>query len=336
MRSSASPAPVAALLLAWCVAAPARAQEAPGAEFELPGAWHVLIHYRDVSGAEADLPQWDDRLWTFEPEPGGVGALRWTEYPVVAFDRERGRFRGVLGQGSVREVGHWEPDAAQRREIERGLEASPRGARHRTLRRTPDGWSSEADAGSAYDSARFVTWSSVFRVTLGGAAPRFEIQDALGSSAAEAIRGRTLFAGERVLEGGRVVEGRYDRDGRHLGTFRMTRSGGRRLLEAERAAAPDAREVYERFYRELGRQLRTHRALPDHSTEGDATAAGREALQARVRGEIEVLYRAQGNDPRPHAPQVEKLSVAITGLYVDEGRSRDEIGRLLQEGALRP
>ena len=56
----------------------------------------------------------------------------------------------------------------------------------------------------------------------------------------------------------------------------------------------------------------------------------------RVREEVEVLYRAQGNDPRPHAPQVESLAVQIAALYVDEGRSRDEIGTLIEAGQVRP
>lgn len=296
----------------------------------------MLVHYRDLGGAEADLRQWDDRLWVFERTEADPEALRWTEYPVVDFDDGSGRFRSALGANPVRELGYWEPDAGQRREIERGLEAGSRGARHRTLRRIESGWSSETGSGARYDSARFVTWSTVFEIELGGDAPVFTVRDALGSAAARAIEGRTLYRGERVLEDGHVIEGAYDRDGKQLGRFRMTRSGGRRVLEEPAAEpAPGRDEVYERFYTELGRQLRSHDALPERARPEDATAEGRRALRARVRGEVETLYRAQGNDPQPHAPQVERLSAEITRLYT-EGRSRDEIGRAIQEGDVRP
>jgi hypothetical protein len=263
----------------------------------------------------------------FQPEGE---RLRWIEYPIVSFSDEGGRFR--RGRDDfVREVGHWEPNAAQAREIRAGLKVNPREKRDQLLRRKVGGWSS-AEATQAYDSARFVTWTSVWEVDLAGGAPSFTTVDSLGSAAASPIQGRTEYLGETVLEGGSVVEGRYRRDESRVGSFRLTRSGARDLLEA--VAPPrevEKEEVYDRFYRQLGRELRASDALPERV----APSVARATLQDQVREELEARYRNQGNDPRPHAPQIEKLADAISGLYL-EGHSRDEIGRMLQEGRLRP
>jgi hypothetical protein len=303
------------------------AEAALGVELDLEGSWHVLIHYTDRASQRPDQPQWDDRLWTFEREGE---RLRWNEYPIVVFGDRSGRYES-LGS-DVRSLGSWAPDEGQEREIEAGLEVSPRGASKRTLRRTPAGWSSSAR--SAAEAADVVVWQSIWEIDLTGDAPRFAVQDSLGNAAVEAIQGTTLYTGMTVLADGRVIEGRYARDGQRSGTFRLTRTGVPGTFEAVRAAEPEKDEVYDRFYAELGRQLRTVSGLPERA--GPLAGAERGAFRERIRLAVEERYRAQGNDPRPHAPQVEALTLAIEALYLDEGRTLEEIGLGIESGEVRP
>ena len=287
----------------------------------------MLVHYTDAASERPDQLQWDDRLWTFEREGE---QLRWLEYPIVVFGDRSGRYESLGSE--IRSVGAWEPDRRQQREIEAGLEVSPRGASRRTLRATESGWSSASRTAS--EAADIVVWQSVWEIDLGGAAPRFRIRDSLGNAAVEAIRGTTLYEGEVVRADGRRIEGRFVRDGQRTGTFRMTRTGVPGTYVALRAAEPEKEEIYDRFYAELGRQLRTVSGLPERA----APLAGeeREAFRLRIRAAVEERYRAQGNDPRPHAPQVEALTLAIEALYLDEGRTLEEIGLAIESGEVRP
>jgi hypothetical protein len=287
----------------------------------------VLIHYTDRASERPEQKQWDDRLWVFERDGE---RLHWREHPIVVFRNRSGRFES-LGS-NARSLGFWEPDGAQRREIGSGLEASARSASQRVLRRTPDGWSSATR--QAADSASVVVWQSIWEIDLAGAAPRFAVHDSLGNAAVEAIQGTTLYAGESVEAEGDVVAGRYERDGVRFGVFRMTRSGVPSVYEAKPSAEPDKDAVYDRFYAELGRQLRTVSALPERTD--PLAGSEREAFRERIRAAVEERYRAQGNDPRPHAPQVDALTRAIEGLYLDEGRTLEEIGLMIEDGRVRP
>ncbi|HVH07155.1 MAG TPA: hypothetical protein VNE71_14265, partial [Myxococcota bacterium] len=194
---------------------------APAAAFEPVGTWYVLVHYRDLRSAQPDQVQWEDRLWVLEREGE---ALRFREFPAVRFGDESGRYERS-GEVPARTLGAWEPSDAQRREIAEGLEADPYGAREKRLRPTAVGFSS---AKSHFDSARVVGFESTVEVDLSGPAPRFVLADVLGSSAAaQGLEGRTEYRGEAVAPDG-TVTGRFDRDGRRVGTFAMMRSGAAR------------------------------------------------------------------------------------------------------------
>jgi hypothetical protein len=306
------------------IAAPAAA-----AAFDPVGAWYVLVHYRDLRSAMPEQEQWEDRLWVFEREGD---ALRFREYPAVRFDDESGRYESAAGIRQ-RTLGAWEPSAGQRREIAGGLEPDPYGAREKRLRPTATGFSS---AKSRFDSARVVGFESTVELDLSGAAPRFSVSDTLGSSAAaQSLEGRTQYLGERVAEDG-AVSGRFDRDGRRVGTFVLMRSDRKRGGgEPVRADEPPARALVEdRLFRTLGGELAESDALPERASPADPAA--RAALLARVRAEVERLFADQGNDPRPHAPMLARLAEAIERAYTEEGRSRAEIGRMIADGALRP
>jgi hypothetical protein len=314
----------AALGVALLCAGPA------AAEFDPVGTWYVLVHYRDLRSAQPDQVQWEDRLWVIEREGEG---LRFREFPAVRFDDEGGRYERA-GEVAARTLGAWEPSEAQRREIAAGLAADPYGAREKRLRRTEAGFSS---AKSRFDSARVVGFESTVEIDLAGAqAPRFVVSDTLGSSAAaQGLEGRTEYRGEAVAPDGSVA-GRFDRDGRGVGTFVLLRSGAARGDAAPvRTEREPSRELaYDRMYRTLGRELAISEALPERANPADA--AGRAALLALVRGEVERLFADQGNDPRAHAPLLAKLAEAIARAYTEEGLRREEIGKGLESGALRP
>jgi hypothetical protein len=288
----------------------------------------VLVHYRDLRSAQPEQDQWEDRLWVFEREGDG---LRFKEYPAVRFDDEGGRYE-TRGEIQERTLGAWEPSDGQRREIAAGLAPDPYGLREKRLRRTDAGYSS---AKSRFDSARVVSFESIVELDLSGAAPRLAVSDSLGSQAAKSpLEGRTEYRGERTLPDGSVA-GRFDRDGRKVGTFVMMRSGARQGDAPVRAAEEPTRELVEaRLFRTLGRELAASDALPERAAPADA--AGRDALRARIRAEVDRLFADQGNDPRAHAPMLARLAAAIERAYTQEGRSRAEIGRLVEDGALRP
>jgi hypothetical protein len=310
------------LLLPWLLAGPAPA-------LDVTGAWHLLVHYRDLRSAQPELPQWEDRLIVLEPDGDG---LRFRDYPIVRFEDAAGRFESLGGE-PARVLAFWEPSAAQRAEIERGLRVDARGATEKRLRPVPGGWSSRrARAG---DSLRFVGFESVVELDVAGPAPRLVVTDTLGSAAAQAAEGRTEYRGERVSADGRSIEGRYERDGRRVGSFRMTRAGPPRGLGDEPAPArASARgDALRALARALGPRLAASEALPERFAGGPAERA---ELRARVRAELDAGAAAAGSDPRAVAPELDRLARAVERLYADDGRSREEIARLLADGKLGP
>lgn len=266
----------------------------------------------------------------FEPEGD---SLRFRDYPIVRFDDDAGRFESLAGQPS-RVLAFWEPSPAQRAEIEAGLEVDPRGATAKELHPTPAGWSSRrARAGGG--SLRFVGFESVVEVDVSGAAPTVAVTDSLGSAAVQGIEDRTEYRGERVSADGRTIEGRYERDGRRVGTFRMTRSGPLRGAAAvpERAGGGSAGrdEALAALSRALAPRVAASEALPERFPGGPEERA---RLRARVRAELEAGAAGAGGDVRGLAPELDGLARAIEALYADAGRSRDEISRLLADGEI--
>jgi hypothetical protein len=206
-----------AALAAAALLAPAAARSA---EVDLTGAWYVLVHYRDARSAQPELPQWEDRLFVFEREGEG---LRFRDYPNVRFDNGAGRFERLGGE-AARVLAFWEPNEAQRAEIERGLEVDARGATSKLLVRSERGYAT-APARTP-ESLRFVGFETAVELDLAGAAPSLVVSDRLGSAAvASGLQGTTAYRGERVSPDGRTIEGRYARDGRLEGRFRLVRAG---------------------------------------------------------------------------------------------------------------
>jgi murein DD-endopeptidase MepM/ murein hydrolase activator NlpD len=234
------------------------------AQVDLEGTWHVLVHYRDASAANAETERWEDRLWVFEPSGD---RLRWKEYPIVVFDDETGRFERRAGSGQYARVLHaWEPSPGQLVNLRAGLAANDRGSQTKSLRRRGDAWSSESRANATGSSV--VTYQESWSIGDPDGLPVFEQVDVLGSESAESAEGRTVLRTEQVLEEGALLVGSYDRDGTRRGTFQMRRSGERREL-AKKTQSELQRQAFSRgeeFRRNLGVGSAPAGARHDEST----------------------------------------------------------------------
>jgi len=191
------------------------------AEVELDGTWHVLVHYTDEAAHDPGQLRWDDRVWAFTPKGD---RLEWTEYPIVVFSDESGRFeRRSTGQ-YARVVGAWEPNESQQSDIASGLKTNSRGVKKKSLRRSATGgWATRSR--SRPTSVSVVTYQENWSVEGLAELPVFVQQDLMGSARTEMLEGVTRYQVTAIEEQGRVLVGDYERDGTRHGTFRMTRSG---------------------------------------------------------------------------------------------------------------
>ena len=222
--------------LASLASALSLALAASAGEVALPGAWHVLVHYRDAKAPNADAERWDDRLWVFEP---AGDRLRWTEYPIVVFDDETGRFERREGTGQYARVLHfWAPSEAQLANIRSGLAVNDRGSQAKTLRRAEQGWSSAERASPG--GVGVITYQESWSIEQAQTLPVFRQRDVLGSEGADGLEGLTELRTEEVREGGDLLVGRFERDGTRVGTFEMRRSGARKDVPKTRPIAPPA------------------------------------------------------------------------------------------------
>jgi hypothetical protein len=327
------------LLLGFLALAVAVTPVATAEAVDLIGTWHVLAHYKDSVTEHPERERWEDRIWVFEPEGS---RLRWTDYPIVVFSDQTGRFEQLGTNRASRVLHFWEPNAAQLAQIREGLEINPRGSRSKALRGSDaEGWSSGKKK-SGYQSARFITFQEIWQVTGLPGRPVFIRDDVLGSAAAENVEGRTTWEGESVESGGDVIRGRYDRDGTRIGTFRMMRSG--EVSTVKGSGKSQGERVYEAFFGEMGAQLFSGE-MPGGGSEQDlrtAIEAGewsdedRRTLRLEFERAIAESYRSQGNDPRKFRPQIQSLARKMVELFVDDGESIEEIQRMLMDGRLRP
>jgi len=208
------------LTLAVPAAASARA-------VDLIGTWHVLIHYRDDNSPHPEIERWDDKIWIFEKSGSRI---RWTEYPIVVFTDESGRFeRRDTGQ-YARELHFWTPNPAQLAQILAGLSYNSRGSKSKTLRGSDTkGWRSRG--GSRAMSASVITYTESWSIEGMPELPVFERTDIMGSARAEAVEGGTRYETVEVSPDGTLIEGRYERDGTRHGSFRMRRGGAVKSLK---------------------------------------------------------------------------------------------------------
>jgi len=187
----------------------------------LLGAWHVLVHYEDAGSSGSERERWDDRAWVFQAEGG---RLRWTEYPIVGFDDEAGRFERDGANRASRTLQHWQPDEAQRADIEDGLAVNERGMVSATLRLSGESWVSASK--QAISSTSVIRYEEGWFVDRAAEGPIFRREDTLRSERAEDLGGVTIYTTREVADGGRLLRGDFERDGVQHGTFTMTRAAG--------------------------------------------------------------------------------------------------------------
>jgi len=311
----------------------------PAAAVDLIGTWHVLVHYKDSATEHPERERWEDRVWVFEKEGS---RLRWTDYPIVVFADQSGRFEPLGGNRASRSLQFWEPNASQLAQIHQGLEINPRGSRSKTLRGSDaEGWSS-GKKGAGYQSARFITFQELWQIKGLPDKPTFIRDDVLGSAGTENLEGRTTWEAESVEPGGDLIRGRYDRDGTRIGTFRLMRSGEVSVVKG--SGKSQGERVYDAFFGALGSQLFAGE-LPGGGSEadlrklidaGEFSEEDRRALRLEFEQAITEGYRNQNVDPQPFRPQIQNLARKMVDLFVDEGKSIEEIKRMLADGSLRP
>jgi len=210
--------PAFALVAAFAVLGPVDVRaEAP----DVAGAWHVLVHYMDAASTDVERERWDDRAWVFEREGD---RLRWTEYPIVVFGSETGRFESDGANRASRTLQHWRPDEAQLADIKDGLAVNERGMAAVTLRRSEESWVSAPE--QAISSASMIRYVESWRVDPAAEGPIFTREDALRSERAEDLAGVTIYTTRAVEDGGRLLRGDFERDGTQRGAFTMTRAAG--------------------------------------------------------------------------------------------------------------
>lgn len=318
------------LLLA--AALPGRAL-AIGAD-ELVGAWHVLVHYQDSATENPDAKRWEDRIWVFDK----VGdQLRWTDYPIVVFDDEAGRFENLGGNRASRVLDYWEPNPAQQEQIRAGLAINSRGSRSKTLSGSnASGWSSARRAGG-YKSSRFITYEETWTIDGLPDAPRFERLDSMGSGGSEDFDGRTVYETTSVEAGGDVLRGSFDRDGTRKGSFRLARTGSvRSVAEGGGKSAAGQQMKRAEFIAMLAPGLVD---LPGGRSEAEwraaVTSARAKEERLALRAALEEGLRTQvltEDDVRSHYALLTNLAVELERLFVEEGKSLAELRKMMVEG----
>lgn len=202
------------------------APAAARAELDLAGTWHVLVHYRDAKTANPDAERWEDWLWELSPDGE---RLRWAEFPIVVFDDESGRFERREGSGQyARVLQFWKPSDAQRANIAAGLAVNERGSLEKTLVRRDGAWTTASRTRPG--SVGAVTYEQLWTIEDPAGLPVFRQADRLASESAEPLEGVMELHTEGVLEDGRLLVGRFERDGTRRGSFEMRRAGERKQV----------------------------------------------------------------------------------------------------------
>ncbi len=328
----AARAAVAALAGVFC-SLPALSAE----EVDLIGTWHVLVHFRDDHTHDPEAVRWDDRLWVFKRSGSG---LRWLEYPIVVFGDKSGRFEHLGTSGAARVVHGWEPNPGQLKNIRAGLEFNTRGSKSKSLRGSEEnGWSSQRRSHAA--SASVITYSETWTIDGMPNLPVFRRTDIMGSMRGENVEGATQYTTMEVEPGGHVLRGSFERDGSRHGTFQMMRAGGIQVVQGSgKSQGARLMEMFGSMVGFSGSGSQGVEAL--QATIDELRAAGEISRTTRMelRGEIvewlEQGMRARGQSAKPSERQLEGLALRVEKELLDEGRSVQEVVKMIEKGELRP
>lgn len=207
------------LAIAMTIALPV-AGLASAEPIDLEGTWYVLIHYRDPATANPEADRWKDLVWVFERRGS---RLQWTEYPLVVFEDSRGRFERLGPNPASRVLDAWEPNAGQREEIAAGPRVNQRGKRVKSMRGSNErGWASPRRPPTT--SAMVMSYQEHVRIDHLDALPIIRREDFVGNALTKDSGGGTDYRVESIERDGRRLIGRYERDERQKGTFRMWRT----------------------------------------------------------------------------------------------------------------
>lgn len=311
------------------------AAAAPAAAVDLDGTWYVLVHYQDAASNKPDAWRWDDRVWRFRP---AGDALEWTEFSIVVFQDESGRFEALGGSRAARVVAAWEPSPLQLEDIRNGLEVnSARGVKTKALR-AGDGGAWASNGGALGEGAAVLSYTETWTIEDPAGKPVFVREDSLGGGSAESMEGRTEYRAEEVAADGSEIAGRFERDGTRIGRFRMIRSGETAAVGSSDQSERQRKVLLDRAVKQgVVSQEEVAAAFAAQVQLGEgASGVDREAARARIREGVEGAIRAQGEDPRALAPQVDSLTSKIERLLFDEGKSLADVQRLLETGQLLP
>ena len=310
---------------------PSRAAAEPTSISPVPGT--LLIHYRDDTAHDPQQMRWDDRLWTFQRDAKG---LEWTEYAIVVFQDETGRFE-KSATGLHRVVGRVGAESGAARARSRtGSSTTPRGTKTKTLRGSDAaGWSSGTRASPA--AANVITYSENWSIGGLPTKPVFTRDDILGSASADHMEGRTQYVTQSIEDGGNLLRGTFERDGTRHGTFVMRRSGEAKVTEG--SGKTQSQRETETFFRNYGGadffSLSELQAMKESVGAGGTPKDGGKELREKVRGEIERKTREQGVEPSLVEPQIDRLTEKISSMLL-EGKSPEEIQRALNGSSPRP
>ncbi|MEB2345166.1 MAG: hypothetical protein OZ948_10510 [Deltaproteobacteria bacterium] len=323
--------------LAAALAAALLAAATPAAALDLAGTWYVLVHYQDAGSSKPEAWRWDDRVWRLQR---AGDALEWTEYSIVVFEDEAGRFEGLGGNRAARVVAAWEPSPAQLADIRDGLAVnSARGVKTKTLRPGEGGTLASGASALAAGGASVISYTEDWTIEDPGGLPVFVREDSLGGASAEAMEGRTEYRAEQVAPDGSEITGRFERDGTRVGRFRMIRSGEASAVGSSDQSERQRKVLLDRAVQQgVVSQEEVAAAFAAQVQLGEGAGAPVDRAQARqtIRENVESAIRAQGEDPRVLAPQVESLTRKIERALLDDGKSVAEVQRMLETGQLQP
>jgi hypothetical protein len=183
-----------------------------------------------------------------------------------------------------------------------------------------------------------ITYSETWSIEGLPGAPIFTRDDSMGGATAETMEGRTQYKTEAVQQNGDELVGSFERDGTRRGRFRMIRTGatervrGSGLTQGQRVMQMFAAQAGIELTAEQIKALAEGRVAPGMPIPEEF----RQDLRGQIRRNVEETIRREGGDPRALAPQVDSLTRQIEKLLVEDGKTVDEVDRMLRAGEIVP